>query len=150
MRHIKQKGEVDCGIAVAAMLAGVEYETIPRSVFRAANIRGGLTASALVLLLRDLTDYHWPLVQPAPQRRLVADQPRYPRAALLIATPRRQDAHWIAVSGAAVYDPELELPSPRHRYERASWRVLTVVGGYGLQALLSLGRGGRASTRPPR
>lgn len=121
MRLIGQRSETDCGICVAAMVAGVPWrrasETGP-----APHARDGLTVNQFVSLVAQLdvvvttskSQYDVPL----------RDADVLPNTcAILIRKAGRSRGHFVAFSDGMVFDPDIGKYA-LDRYERKSWRVL--------------------------
>jgi hypothetical protein len=59
MFHVCQRGFMDCGVAVAAMLTGVTYEEVLDRWFGCMNVENGLREIALKRILEDITEIEW-------------------------------------------------------------------------------------------
>jgi hypothetical protein len=124
----------DCGLAVAAMLAGRSYGAVwRRRPYTATGWSTGLGADGLVRLLRRLTGRWWH-IYPGDWRMplselAVLDRP----AAVSIANPDQLPgiwlSHWLAMTGppAVVCDPLFEAPWELRDYPFAQLVVGAVV-----------------------
>ena len=130
MKHIKQFTEIDCGFAVAAMLAGVEYlEAL--DLDPAPDEDRGLRVAEMADLLQTLTRKQWAVSKRHYQKPLsaigldavVKDGP----IALLLRRPEVTFGHWVACTKERIHDPEFARPRVIKRYDRADWRVIRII-----------------------
>ena len=107
MRHTPQRCRRDCGLAVAATLAGVTYERIMAIAGATACQALGTSADELKAILAALTGRPW--TRPELLHGDTVEQLawRYlARGAALVVR-----SHWIAVASGLVFDPA--TPAPR-------------------------------------
>jgi hypothetical protein len=138
MRHVPQRDEADCAIAVAAIIADSSYQRARRAFPRSTPLTDGIDVAILIAALESLrgsTPSHrcfFPKFPRLIDTRIVAD-----RAAVLIDEPNSAHSdpgHWIAVeridgpgSMVRVYDPEGFRSVALPRYARREWRVHRIV-----------------------
>ncbi len=130
LRHIRQRNERDCGVAAAAMLAGVSYARAAR-VHPRARPRDGLQAMEVAVMLRVLTGRLVRLSGAAEGWALRAWPALPDPAIVLIHEPGSTRGHYVVVAGGRVYDPEQSDGAPLAGYAHADWtisRVLTLEG----------------------
>jgi len=122
LRHIRQRGKTDCGLAVSAMLAGVGYSDAADADPN-PDADGGMSVADFSACLDSLGF-------PCRVKRLSvklsnASLPR--SAALLIRRHSKVFGHWIATDGRLVFDPENEAPIALCDYRRADWSLIRVI-----------------------
>ena len=129
IRHIFQRYDRDCGIAVAAMIARVPYRKAERAAIELFTTKGaysGLTSSSLLDLLKELKRNKWSKIRG--RRKRIADHPSHPKPiAVLVRPSDRRCRHWIAICGGRVYDPELWNPVDLRAYRKRDWKVILSV-----------------------
>jgi hypothetical protein len=130
MTLVQQRFASDCGLAVVAMVAGEPLEDVA-AVARDAGVfrHRGLTIPRMVAMLEVYTGRRWVEVRPDP-RFPMAEWGRYRRrgAALSVVLSRHESgAHWVAVEGGKVYDPQFDRAVRIPRYPRASYRVTRIL-----------------------
>jgi hypothetical protein len=104
LRLIRQRTDSDCGVCVAAMLAGVSYREARGAAERLGLAwRTGLWAHELKRLLLSLTGRPW-WGGPFRLRRRLSDFNGTPAAAL-VASPKGRQLHWLVWHAGHVYDP---------------------------------------------
>ncbi len=130
LRHIQQRNQRDCGVAAAAMLAGVSYARAAR-VHPRSRPRDGLQAMEVAVMLRLLTGRLVRLSGAAEGWSLRAWPGLPDPAIVLIHEPGSTRGHYVVVVGGRVYDPEQADGTPLSEYAHADWsisRVLTLEG----------------------
>jgi hypothetical protein len=139
MRHVRQINANDCGIAVAAMLAGRAYRTTMRAAGFTPHREEGLYVSEMIELLSRLTKQPWRNVDISERVRLSELWDDVRCAVVIGRRSGVEFGHWIALDRRTVYDPEMAMPMPMHLpqrfgqsvrdygYPRRDWRVLRVV-----------------------
>lgn len=131
VRHVRQRNGRDCGVAAAAMLAGVSYGRAARAHPR-ARPRDGLQAMEVAVMLRRLTGRLVRLSGAAEGEPLAASAASLPDPAIvLIHAPGSTRGHYIVVAAGFVLDPELPEVAPLPEYRYRDWtifRVLTLEG----------------------
>lgn len=116
---------MDCSLAVVAMLAGCAYEEVRAS---ADDLEGAHSKRVLNLLILNTRRRHVCKTMPDNTRVPLSLMPVPALAsAWLIRKKHDRYAHWIAVKGQRVYDPEYAHPMNRKTYEKADWHVLVVI-----------------------
>jgi hypothetical protein len=122
IRHVRQRGKTDCGLAVAAMLAGVGYsDAADADPHPDAN--GGMSIADCSACLETLG---FPCkVKRASIRLAHASLPA--NAALLIRKHSKVFGHWIATDGRLIFDPEDDAPVALREYRRADWSLIRIV-----------------------
>ncbi len=119
---------MDCGIAVAATVAGVTYAT----AYSEAEILGrgndGIPLSMMVKLLSRLTHDQWRRVRFQPWWRTLANS-RFGNefVVALIRHPAWLCSHYVIVKGEKIYDPEIADPMSQSDYPRGQWTVVAVI-----------------------
>jgi hypothetical protein len=127
MFHVCQRGFMDCGVAVAAMLTGVTYEEVLDRWFGCMNVENGLREIALKRILEDITEIEWrisDLAKPWPQLSAYSF-PDWPSAVVIEGVGYVR--HYLAVKGRIVHDPLLAMPLLQPQYPNGDWRVQTVL-----------------------
>lgn len=121
MRLIRQKNEIDCGIAVAAMLAGTTWKKAA-SKDKNPDSLDGLSVREFCAMCEALGSPVRVSVTGRRQPLRSADKPSH-AAAAIIRQASKPRGHYIAIDGDAVLDPELGR-LPLDRYTRAKWEVV--------------------------
>jgi len=122
MKLIKQKNDIDCGIAVAAMLTG-------RTYYAAAMLDGnpesetGLTVKELVTLLQVIDQSLKPTVHKT-KLSLIDYKSDSPIAMLLYNDDM---GHWVAFTNDEVFDPDLTKKVKIQDYHRKDWTIKRIV-----------------------
>lgn len=120
MKHIKQKNQLDCGIACAAMLAGTTYKTA-LSCDKNPISDTGLNLSEMSQMLLDLTGSNW---KPSKKHfKKVLKDIKLEESAILIQN-KDDFAHWIASDGVHIFDPWFNKKLKVEDYEYKTWVVL--------------------------
>jgi hypothetical protein len=111
MFHVRQQELWDCGIAVAAMIAGVGYD----EVIERWREKRAVYPVELVALLVDLTQSQWRLKfrKPASSWRLLPG-PEWPVAGVLESGGTLK--HYIVIKRTIIHDPLLTEPVFQHQY----------------------------------
>jgi len=118
VRLIRQRNGLDCGIAVAAMLAGCPYAAA-RAADPDPDAMHGFWLPEMIDCLGRITGCRW-----AVSRRTTL--PPGP-AAVIIRPAGRHIGHWIAWDGRRIYDPQMRRPFFPERYPRRNWEIVRVV-----------------------
>jgi hypothetical protein len=139
MQLVRQINANDCGIAVAAMLAGRAYRTTLRAAGFTPHREEGLYVSEMIALLSGLTGREWKELKTVATGRLMLRETAFPgefvppftrAGGVAVVIGRRTGVpfgHWIAIRKGIAYDPELRAPLPMYDYPRGHWRVLRAV-----------------------
>jgi hypothetical protein len=122
LRHIRQRGKTDCGLAVSAMLAGVGYSDAADADPH-PDADGGMSIADFSVCLETLGFSC--KVKRASIRLAHASLPA--NAALLIRRHSKVFGHWIATDGRLIFDPEDEAPVALREYRRADWSLIRIV-----------------------
>jgi hypothetical protein len=127
MEHLCQRGQRDCGVAVAAKVAGIPYDQVLDRWLGCLTIEDGVREIAMWRLLEDITQDSWVISRlraPFPQ---VGDH-RFDDWAVAVAI-RGDDGtrHFVAVEGCMVHDPLLPAGCLLREYPSRRWRVHAVV-----------------------
>ena len=125
MRHIRQRAVIDCGVAAAAMLAGVSYLEAARVANRLLH-DAGMGCAAFIQVMEALTGSVWRITRPV--KRPLADYklPSSP-AAIVIRPDYRDYGHWIAFDGDRIFDPDITRVYPVATYPKRHWKVIRIV-----------------------
>jgi hypothetical protein len=107
LRFIRQSTDADCGVAVAAMLAGVPYR---EAAGAAGDSPDGMSSGAVVRLLEALTGRPWRWRRCGYPRKLLADADWPGFGAACVRPDEERAGHWVAVAGGRVFDPSLAGP----------------------------------------
>ncbi len=137
LRHVRQRNDADCGVAVAAILANVDYARAWAAVpaWCAAGRGEGAHPEALGLMLRRLTG-RWPVEYDGAWKATVLDvAAAWPgRAAAVLREARAGwsgvgliPTHWVAVADGVVFDPGYPADVPVAEYGDADCLVGTVL-----------------------
>ncbi len=121
MKLVRQKNEIDCGLAVAAMVCETTWAKAAKADKNPDSKIGlhvreflGVCAELGVCVRASVAGRRHPLAS--------ADRPqRY--AAAIIRLPSKPRGHYIAVDGDIVLDPELGR-FPLSSYPRRNWLVV--------------------------
>lgn len=111
MFHIQQRDSWDCGLAAAAMVAGVTYEEAA-SLWREKR---GLCPEEMVDLLKTLTDIEWRVTAHKQIRPLCSFNAPYWPVAMLVER-FVMNRHYVAVHGSLLHDPLFSGAVLYHRY----------------------------------
>jgi len=119
---------IDCGVATAAMLAGVSYTEAARVANRLLH-EAGMGCAAFIEVMEALTGSAWPITRPV--KRPLADHrlPTCP-AAIVIRPDYRDYGHWVASDGTRVFDPAITRIYPVATYTKRHWKVIRTVVQY--------------------
>ena len=127
MKHICQRGPRDCGVAVAAMVAGIPFEQVLDRWFGCLTVEDGLRELALWRLLEDITQDAWiicSLRAPFPQ---VGDHCFEDCPVAVLLEGQDGTRHYVAIEGHDVYDPLLAAGCPLREYPNRGWRVQAII-----------------------
>ncbi|MCI0456635.1 MAG: hypothetical protein L0Z62_06610 [Gemmataceae bacterium] len=127
MLHVRQKGLMDCGVAVAAMVTGIPYEKVLDRWFGCLSVEGGLSEIGLWRILEDITQSNWQLSclrEPWPQVSAYSF-PGVPTAVLIQG--HLSARHYIAVHGHLVHDPLFATSLVQDQYPKGDWRIQTII-----------------------
>lgn len=127
IRHIRQRNGRDCGIAAAAMLAGVSYREAAAAADPAVRPGDGLRAMGVARMLRRLTGRLVRISDAGDGCALAAYEPTADPAVILIHEPGDTRGHFVVVSGGLVYDPERDAPSALESYVHRRWHIADIV-----------------------
>lgn len=130
MRLVEQINEIDCGIAVAAMISGYSYRVAMRADLY-PWINSGLSVPQMLDLLSRLTRKKFKEIRKRQKLNSISD---LPTGALLIRPQRYTYGHWIASDGQFIYDPELREKISVSDYDRADWTLIRVLTPSGSSA----------------
>lgn len=125
MKHILQKNEVDCGFAVAAMLAGVTYSRAHKAD-PCPEKSTGLSVGDFVEVLTAVSGASWTVARPS-KYPLLADFVVPKKCALLIRFDGDAYGHWIACDDGVIHDPDMIRAVSFVEYDRLDWRVVRIV-----------------------
>ena len=124
IRLVEQNFDIDCGIAVAAMLSGYSYNIVKRlDAIIFPNCIGGLSVQQMEMILKKLTRCN----VSTKRKAVKLNKSTPPVGALLIRQNKDVYGHWIASDGVNIFDPEKNSPIPIEQYERAEWDLIRVL-----------------------
>ncbi len=127
LRHIRQRNGRDCGVAAAAILAGVSYDHAARAHPR-ARPHDGLQAMEVAIMLRRLTGRLVRLSGAAEGESLAACAASLPDPAIaLIHAPGSTRGHYVVLAAGHVLDPELAMVPSLDEYSHRDWTVFRVL-----------------------
>ncbi len=127
LRHVRQRNGRDCGVAAAAILAGVSYDRAARAHPR-ARPHDGLQAMEVAIMLRRLTGRLVRLSGAAEGEALSACAASLPDPAIvLIHAPGSTRGHYVVLAAGHVLDPELAADPPLEEYIHRDWTVFRVL-----------------------
>ncbi len=127
LRHVRQRNGRDCGVAAAAMLAGVSYD-LAACAHPRARPRDGLQAMEVAVMLRRLTGRLVRLSGAAEGETLAAGAAGLPDPAIvLIHAPGSTRGHYVVVAAGYVLDPELPEVAPLADYRHLDWTIFRVL-----------------------
>jgi hypothetical protein len=126
MVHVRQKGLFDCGVAVAAIVAQVPYDTVLDRLIAGLSANSCVPERVLLRTLEDITCLAWRSYEPRKPRPRVGEC-FFPDSPTPVIIQRANGSrHYIVVCGDCVYDPLQEMPFVQNEYPgRDSW-VATV------------------------
>lgn len=125
MKLIKQRNGVDCGLAVAAMLASTTYKHAAEcDPDRGSN--KGLSITDFRWLMIGLTGKYWH--ESRRSYRVPLSLANVPKKSCAILIRRAEDkfGHWVAFDGNLVFDSEIGTVKPIAEYERRDWLVIRI------------------------
>jgi hypothetical protein len=123
---VRQKYRHDCGIAVAAMVAGVPYEAVLDRLVVGLSPNNYLWPLSMWRTLEDLTQAQWHLDELWKPWPLVNEWPIPQSPTVLLIERVNPSRHYIAVKSGLVYDPLFGKPFLLAEYpDRNSWVVTT-------------------------
>jgi len=126
MRHIRQRNAIDCGLAVAAMLADCSYARARQADPFPTKRIGLSVADFLTCIRRCAPNKSWSVIKPKTKTSLTKwTLPK--RCALIIREKNRRYGHWIAIDNHIIHDPGLSLPVAMADYDRRNWDVIRIV-----------------------
>lgn len=120
--HVHQRGERDCGIAVAAILAGVSYDVSRERCGNDCHARG-LSTAEMREHLESLTAAKWTLRR----KRQALAHVAAPIACVLIRADGESFGHWVAIKAGVVHDPEFWNGCPEPVYPRRDWPAIYTI-----------------------
>ena len=127
---VRQKSDMDCGIAALAMVHGVEYSDVVGAFPHACHFRGVHVAEMIVGLER-MGACPWHVHKPQPYKplaELVEKLSSIAGPALLIVRKASDKfGHWVAYEGGVIYDPEHQRPRAIGSYGRRGWNLIRVL-----------------------
>ncbi len=127
VRHVRQRNGRDCGVAAAAMLAGVSYGRAARAHPR-ARPHDGLQAMEVAVMLRRLTGRLVRLSGAAEGEPLATAAAALPDPAIvLIHAPGSTRGHYVVIAGGYVLDPELPEVCALQSYRCLDWTIFRVL-----------------------
>lgn len=128
MRLIKQKCDIDCGIAAAAIVSHRSYwfaherDPNPKS-----NI--GLSTDEMVELLKSITGNEW-ICTKMHYGKPLSSLKHEGKCVIVIRKAGRSYGHWVVLDKGIVYDPDKFLfpePVAISQYKRNDWLVIRIV-----------------------
>lgn len=127
MRTILQLNDLDCGIAVAAMLARRPYKAAQAADSKPDSLRG-FSLAEMVACLKKLGTPSVATLIHGPKRVSLARWVASEDCALVIRSRGKRIGHWVAYEGSTgdVLDPDLGRCAAAS-YSRKSWLVVAVV-----------------------
>jgi hypothetical protein len=124
LRHVRQCETNDCGIAAAAIAAGVSYE-IAASKSPVWAGKRGLSPANLMHLLRKLTRIRWQWEPFSPSQQMSRFFSAGEAQVLVVRLSQRPPTfHYIVVKDGRVYDPALPESSRTETYRRRDCPVV--------------------------
>ncbi len=127
LRHVVQRNGRDCGVAAAAMLAGVSYD-VAVGAHPNARPHDGLQAMELAVMLRRLTGRLVRLSGAAEGESLAARAADLPHPCIvLIHAPGSSRGHYVVVTQSHILDPELPKAAAFSEYPHMDWSIFRVL-----------------------
>lgn len=121
MRLVRQQNEIDCGLAVAAMIAGTSWAKAVKAD-KNPESEQGLTVREFCSVCKTLG--HPVSVSVAGKGQKLRSAPRPENAvAAIIRLPSKKRGHYIALDGDTVLDPETGR-HPLRTYARSGWLLI--------------------------
>ena len=128
MIHKKQRGQLDCGVAVLAMCAGISLGESRRLVAELGEGIGrirGLRVGEMASLLRTTTARRWRVS--GPHGGLADWDAPNGRVAAIVWPGPGHVGHWVALCDGVVYDPKEHHPTLPSRSLRGGFQVTRAV-----------------------
>jgi hypothetical protein len=127
MKHVCQRGRRDCGVAVAAMVAGIPYEQVLDRWLGCLTVENGLREIAMWRLLEDITQDSWVIrFERAPLAR-IGDHSFVNCPVAVVIQGEDGTRHYVAVEGSEVHDPQFTASCSISQYPKRGWRVQAIV-----------------------
>ena len=126
MKLIRQKNDIDCGIACAAMVSGYHYKIAARADLTPWQDRG-LSLAQMINIVRRLTRQKWSFSVQNLKKPLIDANLKPGILVVLIRDPEMPYGHWIVINKNIVYDPDFERPDFVIDYDRSNWLVITEI-----------------------
>lgn len=123
--HVMQRNDIDCGLACAAIIAGVEYERAAEAD-PLPDAERGLRVEEMKQVLSTLTKNDW-RVSRRHYGKPFGELKVNGLHAVLIRKSKATLGHWIAYDGETVYDPELDEPCPAWAFDLLKWEVVRLL-----------------------
>ena len=124
MRIVNQRGDQDCGIAVAAMLAGTNYDTAMKLDVNPTSSRH-VTVPEFERMMAVLTTSGWAASKHKGLKLKDAEPPkRGAQEAWLIRKSGTKVGHWIGRTQGRIFDPYLVGPITVDEYPLKRWELI--------------------------
>jgi hypothetical protein len=127
MRLIRQLKPYDCGIAVTAMIANVNYEAVLDQLITGLSSENPINPLAMWRALETLTPFRWYISELRPPwPRVICFKFSESPGALMIQRAN-SSRHYIAAIGPLVYDPLFDAPFSQDEYPDRDAFVVTTL-----------------------
>lgn len=121
MRHIKQKNDYDCGLAVAAMICGKRWEDAVAADDKPTKEDGLTTKEFLVICSR--LGRQVGMLKAGGKRHLKNATPPASCCAMLLSRNRAKHGHYVAFDGVYVFDPGCKRKVRWSAYRKRPWKT---------------------------
>lgn len=127
MRHVEQICDIDCGIAVIAMLADIRYRDAAMLDDSPHSTRG-LSVPEFKKMLDSVSPSKCRESKSLQGKSFISEFDALPIAcAVLIRNTGEKFGHWIAKNDTSIHDPELRDPATISQYPKAQWDIVRVI-----------------------
>ncbi len=124
IRHVAQRGPMDCSIACAAMIAEIPYEIALQRSPAICATKGALPLEVIVIL-EATTGVSWRNPKFGWYRPIAKLTPKeYPILVVIRQPWKWRTLHCVVVAGEFVHDPQAQGPIRISEYWRKQWRVI--------------------------
>lgn len=122
MKLIHQRGTMDCGIASAAMLCGINYNKADELDPNPTAERGLYVREFLDICKKAGFDIKVKKPHPIPLK--YANLPN--KCALIIRKLNKKFGHFVCYENGKIYDPEFDRPVNVRNYKRNWWLIIRI------------------------
>lgn len=128
LKHVRQKGKNDCGVAVLAMMGDMTYRQA--AAYCVSGLGRGVKLSEMLLALQSTTGTEWNVWRSRRQFQALFFSGVLPvkeRFVVLVRPGNVRWGHWVCMDDGLVYDPEMPGPRIMGEYHRADWAAIRIL-----------------------